>query len=382
MKRRAAKILAAILAFTIGIGVAEIWKRWTTRTTPANPVHDWNEAEIALPAFALARSSDKTGYPLYTSISPYSIKRLIDQHNQIAEEINLSTGRYQTYVLSLKPIFKHLGVGLDDTDFIDLCQANCKAAIFDAELDGQPGRETLLRLSDSTGWYLYLIFKRASAASSSGATWKFFGVIDNYLWWTEPEAAFRVEKIGEKPFVVVQNNGGHGSGYSLYYEVWYEIGESGVRQVLDCQKNLFAATWSINPGIESNTKIVKTDFKDGVATVVLRFSNKYEAYQGGEDRLPLFKTERRVTFVKRHGSPEFVLDSLASEMSAQELEDLEAFDEGCYLNKFLQYNYRELLKLAAGPEGKLKDWLRDYLDTRQWSPEREALKKALDKEQR
>ncbi|HKC65511.1 MAG TPA: hypothetical protein VKB86_17850, partial [Pyrinomonadaceae bacterium] len=82
------------------------------------------------------------------------------------------------------------------------------------------------------------------------------------------------------------------------------------------------------------------------------------------------------------GSSKFVPDFDKSEMSAEGICDLITPDESCSSyssnTEFLQYNYQELATIAARGNRNQKEWLRDYLNTCNDSPEKQSLQKALE----
>lgn len=366
MKRCAAGILVALLTFTAGASVAALFKRRPARAVAPARV----ETKITLPQTEAAAAPVKVRKPFVTNISPYDIKRLVDINRR-------ESG--QGDVLELAPFFAQLGIERDDTgDFIHDCKGDCEAALFTLELDGAPGREIILRLTDSTGSYLHLVFERVGKRRADEAGWKFFGFIHRYTWWADPEDAPRTVTIGGKHYLRLDDWPGHGSGYGAGQETLYEVNEEGIKQVLDFQSGLFVGLG--NPGIDSDMKIVGTGYKDETASIVLEATNTYTGCLQRLDCFPLFSTKRRVTFVRRAGAQEFTLDPSKSEMSAGEFDYLQSSldDDEDYSDKFVTYNYGSLRKIALGRNEKLKEWLRGFLETCDRCSEREGLRKLLD----
>ena len=87
------------------------------------------------------------------------------------------------------------------------------------------------------------------------------------------------------------------------------------------------------------------------------------------------KTQRAV-YVKRSNSKTYHFDASESELSRHELESVYNIDS-LTGEDFLKYNYEDLLKIALGNNGKLRDWLRQYLDECSNVSQKRDLRKAL-----
>jgi hypothetical protein len=322
--------------------------------------------------------------PHPVSISPYEIKRLIDKNN-------LAARRQQTYELDMKPIEKQLGFERTDRSglFIDVCKGDCEARIFNLELDGEPGNETILRLHPSSsasgqqpsfmsGLYNHLIFKQARAQSGSRTRWILLGDIDTNGWWYSIEPQYRVVSAGPERWLAINYAFSHQSGYDSQVERLYEVtAEGGITEVLAYQSRVDEAAFEHWLGIKRSTKLLKTGYKDGAAVIVLQSSSFYEANLGHNQPFPFLTTRRKVTFKKVRGTRAFVYDPLRSELSSKEL-DPEFGNEGAITDAgFLKYNYRELAWIAARGNAKQRKWLRNHLKERDESPEKQSLQKAL-----
>ena len=307
--------------------------------------------------------------PHLVSISPYEIKRLIDEHN-------LSARRQRDNPLNLEQIWKQLGIYYDKNDFaIEDCYGDCHANVVTLELDGNHGMETMLIL-DAMNGYRFLIFKRVGAKHEAGAQWCLLGYIDASRWLIDPQ--YRVVAAGTKRWLAINEIYGHGSGFGSDVVNWYEVSESGVTNVLCYQSGLGIATWlDGNPGIIRKTNLVKAEYKDGITTILLQSSTSYEGYLEQADFFPLWTNKRKAFFIKGPGMQKFFFDALHSEMIEKELDP--AYGDQVFLTneQVLKYNYRDLEKIALRGDAKQKEWLRNFLNGIDNTVEKQSLQKAL-----
>jgi hypothetical protein len=381
MKKWSFIILSAFLVFLVVAGSPNIWRVRLAAATSIQPITViTNHTLQLLPAQTTDAEIQTVSamQPHPVSISPYEIKRLIDKNN-------LAARRKQTYELDLKPIQKQLKFG-DNPDsglYVDVCKGDCEAEIFNLELDGRPGKETILRLHpDMTGLYNHLIFKQAGARSSSRPEWILLGRIDTNGWMYGLVPQYRVVTAGPERWLAINYGFGHRFVNESEVERWYEVkAEDGVVEVLAYQSRIYDAAFEDWLGIKRSTKLLETEYKDGVAVIVLQSSSFYEANLRHNDPFPFMTTKRKVTFKKARAAQRFVYDPLHSELSSKELEP-EFGNEGAITDaEFLKYNYRELAWIAARGNAKQRAWLRNHLKGRDESLEKQSLQKALEEEQ-
>jgi hypothetical protein len=378
MKKWVLRILSTFLTFTLGLGAASIVRFILAPATKLRPVYDVANIQIQFPPPQIAEETqptdetDEVMQPHPVSISPYEIKLLVDQNNKSARQ-------EKGYELNFEPIWKQLGIKPEASrDFDGVCNGNCEAELISLELDGKSGKETLVRLYKEATWeFIYLIFKKANPQSSK-AGWIFLGYIYVWVWYEEPQ--LRVVSIGTNRWLVIRHCAGHGSNYHREDDDWYEVSDGGVVLALSYYASQFGG---MNPTIDSRTKVIKSDFRNGVASVVVQVSDTYVGYDSDSNNLfPLWTNRMKVTLIKQPGISKFVPDFYKSEMSAESICDLTSPDESCHPyshdTKFLQYNYRELARLAGKGNFKQKEWLRNYLDICGDSLEKQSLQKAME----
>jgi hypothetical protein len=378
MKKWSFVILLVFMAFMIGGGPFLFRQATPASTSRISPIEAVTNPGVQPSPAQTEDAEIPTVAPMKphaVSISPYEIKRLIDKNN-------LAARRKQTYELDMKPIGKQLSFEQTDTSglFMDVCNGDCEAEIFNFELDGKPGRETILRLRPTTtGLYNHLVFKQSKSQNSSSLEWILLGDIDTKGWWASKVPQYSVVTAGAERWLTINSPFNRNSGFETEVERFYEVTpERGVVEVLAYQSRIYDAAFEHWLGIRRSTKLLKTEVKDGAAVIILQSSSFYEANLGHNQPFPFLTTRRRITFKKERGARAFVFDPLNSELSSKEL-DPEFGEVGAVTDaEFLKYNYRELAWIAARGNAKQRKWLRNHLQGRDESPEKQSLQKALE----
>lgn len=383
MKKWSLRILSAILTFTLGLGAVNIM---AFRPAPVAKVQTVNpvaniQAQLPPPQVAEATQPTQETTPLTKKeveevmqphpvpISPYEIKRLIDENNRAGL-------RQQSDDLDLTTIWEKLNIEFsDDVDgTYDNCNRSCKAEIQRVELDGTPGGEILFKLNYGTLWTLHLIFRRVAARNTSDSGWELLGYLPYVNGAPFIPPSHRVVTHGENHWLIIKYVSGHGSAYGSDAEDWYEVGEKGVLQILTYQSGLYLGF--ANPTIDNDTQVLKVEDRDGITALSLQASTTYGYYEMlGEKNYHLWTAKRIVTFIKGPGMRKFIFDQPHSELTEDAFNSTE--DALASSKDILKYNYRELATLAARGNAKQKDWLRSYLDTCDESPEKQSLQTAL-----
>ena len=370
MKKWGLRILLAHLTFALGLGATNIMRvRRPAEAVKPPPALESTNNQVQPPPPQIEEDTkpvdevDKGMEPHLVSISPYEIKRLIDENNKAA-----LLG--EPYDLDLEPIWKQLSIKESAFD-LNQCKYSCHADIAALEVDSRPGVETLLRLSAEES-DRYLLFKRIGARRTAGETWELIGYIDAFTRWCA--CKYRIATVGAERWLVIEKIAGHGSGFGSYADAWYEVSEKGVVPVLSYQTSLFEMAWEARPSVERETKVRAIDFNAGITSVVLESSTSHKSSDG--DFL-LWTSYRKTAFIKGPGMQQFVFDPLHSEMTADELDPQFGDDVNITAEEFLKYNYRELARLAISGSAKQKEWLRNYLSTCDDSVEKKSLESAL-----
>lgn len=358
------------MTFALGVSSAAVLR---FRPVPAVKVHSWSAVtniNAQLPPghnvedVQPTHEVDKVMRPHPVTISPYEIKRLIVENN-------LAARRQRWNDLDLAPIWRQLGISPKDTGILSIykCNGNCEANISILELDGEPGKETILGVGVAGNlYYRYLVFKQANIRRGSVSAWIFIGYIDGYSRWSEP--AFRVVTAGPDRWLAIGSVSGHGSAFGSSAEHWYAVCDDGVAPVFSYQSGLFVGFR--NPSIDRTTNLVSSEHRNGISVIVLQSSTSYEGHTEFADPFPVWRTKRKATFIKGPRMAHFIFDPFHSEMTAEELDPF--YEHATVSNKdFLEYNYRELLEIASERHTRRKDWLIDFLKSFDDSVEKRSL---------
>jgi hypothetical protein len=307
--------------------------------------------------------------PHAVSISPYEIKRLID-------EKKLSPCADGS-MLDFRPILEKLNLkaSIESEVFLERCSSSFKAVIHKIELDGKPGKETLLQLDFGEPYAtLYLIFGHMNRHDI--AEWDLLGAIPYEYGAPFIPPSHKVRSDGQHLWLVIDHSTGHGTSFGTGSDDWYEVSQNGVRQVLTYQNGFFFGYG--NPTVDRDTKVVKCEYRDGISTIILQSTTLYGSYDHQtDDSFSLWTSKRKVTFIRGPGMQKFVLDERHSEMSAEEIDSATEFDAD---SSILKYNYRELVKILVKGNAKQREWLRDFLNKCHQcdsSEEKQSLQEAL-----
>jgi len=297
-----------------------------------------------------------------TSISPYEIKQYIEKH------------RTDEYV-SLADYWNRLGIDVEAWEKY----GTCEAALFEITLGRGNETDVMLRLYDPSGWSMggtrYLFFK--PIATARRPEWQFLGYLD----FEDQRYAVPDHSIitsGSEHWFVLTIQAGRGSGYSLYYDYWYEINNDRLRLVLSYPSGKFRSWIESVPVLEASSEIISATTESDRVTVVIEFTASYVRYGDAKhDRsAELWAKTQRAVFVRRSEEERFRPDTTRSELAMKELDAI--YDgEGPSNSEILRYNVRHLERIAAGADEGAKEWLRAYLAECKNTPEREHLLRVL-----
>lgn len=290
------------------------------------------------------------------SISPHLIELYID----INEDIDL------------RPIWQSLRI---ESSLPHKCK-ECIAETFDIEGLNQQGHTVALRITWGSGnHYQYLMFRKA--VSSATERWKFIGHIDSG---GQPFAppVHRVE-IGEnRAWFVIRELWGQSSDSKAYGEVWYEIGENDLKQVLSyplsgesrlCQKGFSYSYRSI---------LSRHASMNGNYTVPIQLLISYNITdcEKGKAAPVLFTKEQKAFYIWNDAQKRFQLDAAQSDVTEKEIKSIFSI-EGPTDEDFAQYNFDQLSEIAKSGDAKQQYWLKQFLIRLKDSPQKTALMKAI-----
>jgi hypothetical protein len=305
------------------------------------------------------------------SLSPYDIALFIAD-NQDAD---------------LSEVWKQLGIqklnfGYDDegeeTDgphidrFLSRC-GGCDIETFALELDGEPGREVLLKISDLLAQSCrYLLFKQMRNNNKTG--WKLLGHIDH------GSGKYRMPQheliySGGKPWLVITVQEGSGSGFSLYHDRVFAVKSTGIKEVIRFPSEGHWQTCCYNPIREFSTQVENCEISNDVITCEIQFTISYSAYLDSDEIL-LWEKRQKATYRTDRKTNTLVLDATKSDLTQEEIDIIYA-RVGINDEDFIRYNYKELSEIANEQQGRRREWLQHFIDQEGGSPEKEILRRMI-----
>ena len=298
-----------------------------------------------------------TSNPYYTpfpqSLSPYDIRNFIDGKTQL----DLTT---TWYLLQIRTINLSRSDGFDPAKypFLQNCY-DCEAEAFEYELDGQPGVEILLKISDAIGRSSrYLIF---GLGDEGWGEWKLLGHIDS----ENDKYRSSQHKVfigGGKSWLTISSQGASGTGVATYYDRVFLVNRSGVHEVLSYKLEGHQSSWPDNDSREFFGQLVSCELEGELVTAEIALVVQYfgEDYLGEGDGILLWEKRQKAFFTNRLGHSQQVFDKTRSTLSERELEEVYNIDslseEG-----YFEYNLQELSSIATGKDAIKREWLRRFL---------------------
>ena len=355
MVRLPQRIAVLFLSLATGLALSGSNKHLTHKHRPPQPDRS-TISTPALPDTNNIKLSDD--YPETVGVSPYDIEYFIEDHPQS----------------DLSRLWQRLGVPLaednsNDKEVLRSCN-HCKADRFQYDLDGEPGDEVLLRISDRLSEsYTFLVLQMEANRSDY---WKLLGHIN--AWGKYKSAQHTILIADGRPWLIIQGQGASGSGVALYIDRVFEVTKRGLRQVATYPSGGFQSGIPDGPTKEFSGRLISCQVKGNQAIVTIEFAINYSIWSVSErqDR-PLFNKRQKAILTRSMGSERrATVDRTRSEVSQHELESVFNIDSMTEAD-FLKYNYSQLLEIAGGRDGSRKRWLRTYLQTCDNSPEKRAL---------
>ncbi len=269
---------------------------------------------------------------------------------------------------SLREVWRKLGMRYSPSDMSYECSDGCEAISFPVSSNDNMGDFSIVKISWEGGdFYQYLVFK------GSEEDWRFVGHIESVgQRYGSPE--HRIEKGDRQTWLVIRELQGRGSGVVLYGDLWYELGNDGLKRALSYPASGHSVPLQRYVAREFQTKVVNHGPINGAYTVEVEFSVAYGV--GTVEDLPLFSKTQEGRYVWRPDRRKFVLDTATSELSSKEIEAVYNIDS---LNdeQFVKYNFRELLLIARNGNPEQKEWLGEFLTKLSKSEQTLAIEKAL-----
>jgi len=153
--------------------------------------------------------------------------------------------------------------------FLNKCN-NCDVDTYSCDLDGEPGKDVLLKVSDplAESWR-YLVFRQIKIRGSK-PEWKLLGHIDHgFGRYRMPEHS--IFYGSGRNFLVIKVQEGSGSGFAAYYDRLFQVETTGLKEIMSFPSEGHLSTCCYHPTREFSTQIRKCEVKNGVVTVELEF---------------------------------------------------------------------------------------------------------------
>jgi hypothetical protein len=309
--------------------------------------------------------------PCPQSLSPYDIALFIADN----PDADLRDLWGQLGIKSLN--FGDSSVSVEQHGQTDRFLTNCKVCDVETyayELDGEPGREILLKVS----FFLeqscrYLLFKQLKNRGGK-SEWKLLGHIDHgFGKYRMPEHSIVNE--GGKQWLTVKVQEGSGSGFALYHDRLFDVSGKRLTEILRFPSEGHLSTCCHYPTRKFEARIIKCETVNNVTTVELEFSISYSSYLDSDD-FELWKKKQKAVYKTDPKSGKLVLDTTQSDISEEEIDAIYN-GEGLSDEELIKYNSEELQKIAAGQESRHKQWLRLFLNQGEQSPGKESLRQLI-----
>lgn len=320
---------------------------------------------------------------LTPTVEPPKVERVEEVTPEYPDDREASPGSIQYFIdenpnANLEKLWKRLGrSGKSDSvggDF-NLCYG-CKADSFEFDLDGEPGDETVLKISAPLmESFRYLVFKWEVDRLDRPDKWKLIGLIDE--WGKYKDSRHFVLLGSGTPLLVVQGQGANGSGVALYNERVFLVTSRGIRQIFAYPVEGHQSGWFTEPDREFTGRVTSFQIKSEQIEIALKFEVRYfdRDYDAAKEVLLFSKTQLAVYSGPLNG--ELRIQPHKSTISEREIEHIYNIDS---MNEddFLKYNLPELLNLAKGGNQHKRHWLKTFLDRLGDSIERDRLVASLD----
>ena len=310
------------------------------------------------------RTDALSGILASASISQYEIERFTNEPGE--EEF-----------VDFKPIWDRLQIPRDqngDFDGFNPSSTRWRTEIIDVIQPQLELNKTILKISAFGGAdRRYLVFDRAVATSGEGQ-WRFSGnvdITDNYEASEESEY-HRVVSNSKHVWLVLRTTPRIGTGISLRAEIWYKIDPDRPMQVLEYPLEGGRVMGNISD-LEFKASVGDTKLIGNKVTQHVRYTVSFGAQDKPKFRW-LFSKHPQVYFEWDEDANKFIVDNSRSDIPEEELDSTFGSAEE---ERFIKYNFRELLVLARGASAEQQKWFKRLIDKIPNGAQRTALIQAV-----
>ncbi len=278
----------------------------------------------------------------------------------------------------LRQIWRQLKIEAPD-DRPYRCGGDCATETFNVGVGGEGEGDTVaLKISvEGRGFYQYLIFRKARAGPDGKEEWVFLGNIDSRGQGDGPPE-YRVEAGSGRTWFVVRELWRREPEAMARREVWHEIKEGGIKQVLSYPFDGYDRACGDLPRRSHKAMILHHGTEDGEYTVPVQFLVSYDISdcRQRDDSRSLFAKGQKARYVWDAGRERFVLDASRSDITEEELGRVYG-PEALSGERFIEYNFEALSNVATSGNLKQKEWLSKFLTGAGEGPRKSALLQRL-----
>lgn len=341
-------------------------------------------AKIFLTALFLLSSTNATSRAQKVGVdapgTPQDVFRLVNSTRQ----------RKGAAAVDLRGFWKQLDLA---PGYFQTCGQDCFADLTSADLDEKPGSEVVLKLNN-TNFCRFIVLKR------DRKRWKLLGHVDHDFNRYQM-ARHRVVRFNARPYLIIRGQEGSGSGFSLYSETWYQVGQTGLQSVLSYPVAGHTYPWPAGLGREFEAQAITNS--NSKSNLVVRYVVKYIKLDYGKNEQSEFLVnEHRATFQWDKQANTFAFAPSHSNISEAEIEAIANIEDeestagttvgnmkfysgnetkawvGGGYEVFLKYNLGTLIKIASDKNSEHREWLRLFLNDCLDTAEKKTLLAALE----
>lgn len=310
---------------------------------------------------------------------------------EVSRLVNSTRQSRSSATVHLREFWKRLGLA---PGYFENCGQDCFADLTSVDLDEKPGNEVVLKLNTTN-------FCRFIVLTKNRKQWRLLGHVDHDFNRYQM-ARHRVVRFNGRPYLIIRGQAGSGSGFSLYFETWYRVSQSGLQSVLSYPVAGNTYPFPAGLGREFEAQAI-TDSKSKL-NLVVRYVVKYIKLEYGKnEQSEFFVNEHRATFQWDKQTNTFAFVPASSDISEAEISAIANIEDeesgsgttvgslkfysgdenkawvGGGYEVFLKYNLSSLMKIATDKSNKNREWLRFFLNDCHDTAEKRALSAALER---
>ncbi len=231
------------------------------------------------------------------------------------------------------------------------------------------GPVVLVRIQVNSWDFQYLVFEL-----NGKADWRFKGNIEFTVQKYSPPKHRLVHIDLKNYYLAFMSLSSTGTGVSLYEQTWHTIRTNSVGEVLRFPVKGHVNGWGLPFNRSFNSRIVKTENRDGVPTVEIEYEENYtNGYYDDNSVDLLFTSVRKAQYMWDKNTNRFRLNSSQSDLMVEDVEGI--FNDGP--EGFLRHHYKDIQQLAVSENKDKRNWLKKFIEKLNPTQERQRIEKLL-----